>query len=457
MNIGERLAGFVAETRPEGIPSEARVQARRAVLDTLGVTLAGCAEPGSRIVAEWVREQGGAGESSVLGQGFRAPATEAALANGASGHALDYDDVNMSMRGHPSVPLLPAALAVGEKLGSSGRELVEAFVLGFEVEAKLGRVIGGPHYALGWHATSTFGSVGAAAACARLLKLDAERTQAALGIAASLASGLRQNFGTMTKPLHAGWAARNGVLAASLAGRGFTADAQALDGPNGFLRAASGGANIDPAKAAEGLGDPWEIVSPGIGVKLYPCCYATHRALDAALELQEMRRLDPSTIEKVRAKVSRGTLMPLIRARPESGLQGKFSLEYCLAAALLDGQVVLSSFSDEAVRRPEAQDLLSRVEAAEDKQEAAFPIGGFAEISALTRSGEEYTVRVEMPKGDPRRPLTWDELAAKFRDCAAAVLPPAAIEQGIAAIDALEELRDIGDLTAMLSGAASRL
>ena len=454
MNIGERLASFVAETRPEEISSEARLQARRAVLDTLGVTLAGCAEPGSRIVADWVREQGGAAESSVLGQDFRVSATEAALANGTSGHALDYDDVNMSMRGHPSVPLLPAALALGEKLGSSGRQLVEAFVLGFEVEAKLGRVIGGPHYALGWHATSTFGSLGAAAACARLLELDAERAQAALGIAASLASGLRQNFGTMTKPLHAGWAARNGVLAASLAQRGFTADAQALDGPNGFLRAASGGADVDPAKAVDGLGDPWEIVSPGIGVKLYPCCYATHRALDAALELRETRHLDVSSIAKVRAKVSRGTLMPLIRGRPGSGLQSKFSLEYCLAAALLDGQVVLSTFTDEAVRRPAAQDLLSRVEAVEDEQEVAFPIGGFAEIAVVTGEGEEYAVRVERPKGDPRRPLTWDELAAKFRDCAAAVLEPAGIEEAIAAIDGLEDLPEVAQLAAALAGAA---
>ncbi len=455
MNLTERLATFVAETGPEDVSPEARLQARRAILDTLGVTLAGCGEPGSRIVADWVREQGGASESSVLGQGFRAPATEAALANGTSGHALDYDDVNMSMRGHPSVPLLPAALALGEKLGSSGRDLVDAFVLGFEVEGKIGRAMGGPHYALGWHATCTLGTIGAAAASAKLLGLDAERTQAALGIAASLAGGLRQNFGTMTKPLHAGWAARNGVLAASLARRGFTADAQALEGPNGFLRAASGGAEVHPERAVEGLGDPWEIISPGIGVKLYPCCYATHRALDAALELRETYALDVSKIASVQASVSRGTLMPLIQERPVTGLQGKFSLQYCLAAALLDGQVVLATFTDQAVRRPEAQDLLSRVEPVEDAQEMAFPIGGFAEVRVMTRDGKEHSMRVEKPKGDPQRPLSWDELAAKFRDCAAAVLAPAVVEEAIAAVERLEGLENVAELTAVLAGAVA--
>ena len=179
---------------------------------------------------------------------------------------------------------MPAVFAMGEKLGSSGRDVIDAFVLGFEVECRLGRAIGGPHYALGWHATSTFGSLGAAAACARLMRLDPERTQTALAIAASLASGIRQNFGTMTKPLHAGWAARNGVIAAQLAQRGFSADAEALEGENGFLRAASGGAEYDPLAAVRSLGESWEIVSPGIGVKLYPCCYATHRAIDSALE-----------------------------------------------------------------------------------------------------------------------------------------------------------------------------
>lgn len=456
MNVTGALARFVADAAAGDIPEEARLQARRAVLDTLGVILAGCGEDAGRIVVGWVREQGGTAEASVLGHGFRAPAAEAALVNGTSGHALDYDDVNISLRGHPSIPLLPALLALGEKLGAPGRDLVTAFVLGFEVEAKLGRLIGGPHYALGWHATSTLGSLGAAAACAKLLALDGERTRAALGIAASLAGGVQQNFGSMTKPLHAGWAARNGVVAAALAERGLTADAQALEGPSGFLRAASGDARLDADPALERLGDPWEIVSPGIGVKLYPCCYATHRALDAALELRQSHGIDVARIESVEVRVSRGTLLPLRREPPGTGLEGKFSLEYCLAAALLEGRVGLDSFRDEAVRRAVAADLMARVRVVEDREPAPFPIGGFAEVRLRLKDGSEHSLRVDTPRGDPQRPLTWDELAAKFRDCAGAVLPPDACERAIVTIEALEDVGDARELTAVLSAEEAR-
>ncbi len=454
MNLTERLARFVAGTTD--VPAEARLQARRAVLDTLGVILAGSREEASRIVAGWVREQGGVPEASVLGHGFRAALAEAALANGVSGHALDFDDVSASMRGHPSVPLLPALLALAEKQGGSGRELLSAFVLGFEVECRLGRAMGGPHYALGWHATATLGSLGAAAACGRLLGLDAGRTQMALGIAASLASGVQQNFGTMTKPLHAGWAARNGVVAASLAARGLTADAEALEGPNGFLRAATAGAEIDPAMALEGLGGSWEIVTPGIGVKLYPCCYATHRAIDAALALRQRYGIDPAGIERVEARLSSGTLIPLQRELPSTGLRGKFSLEYCLAAAFLDGRVALESFSDEAVRRPQAQALAPKVTAVEEGPEMAFPIEGFAAVRIVLATGATFEGRVDAPRGDPEHPLTWEELAAKFRDCAALALPPQAVDRAIAAIEGLEEARDVRGLVSVLSGAGRR-
>lgn len=460
MNVSERLARFVAET--EDVPEEAIVQAKRALLDTLGVTLAGSREDSARTVADWLREQGGRGEATVLGQGFRAPAADTALANGTAAHALDFDDVSLPMRGHPSVPLLPAVLAVAEKEGMTGRDLLVGFVLGFEVETKLGRAIGEPHYALGWHATSTLGTLGATAACARLLRLDAERTLMALGIAASLAGGLQQNFGTMTKPLHAGWAARSGVVAAALAARGFTADRGAIEGergqtparPGGFLRAMSGGAEVDLAPLAA-LGEPYEITSSGFGVKLYPCCYAVHRSLDAALELRRRHCIDPDGIEAVRVEVSRGALLPLRTDPPATGLEGKFSLEYCLAAALVDGRVGLPSFTDEAVRRPAVRKLMSQVHAEEGTEAGAFPIGGYAELRILLRDGDEHSLRVDTPSGDPSRPLSWDELVGKFRHCTEGLLSAETTERAADLVSRLEESPDVSGLIEALTGQAA--
>jgi 2-methylcitrate dehydratase PrpD len=445
------LAQFVAETPSAAIDPEARLQARRAMLDTLGVTLAGVPEDATTLVADMVREQGGTPEATVLGRDFRAPAPEAALVNGTAGHALDFDDVSMSMRGHPSVPLVPAIMALGEKLGSSGRDAVDSFVLGFEVQCKVGRLISGPHYALGWHPTSTFGTIGAAAACARLLHLDAERTQAALGIAASLASGARRNFGSMTKPLHAGWAARNGVVAADLAARGFTADAEALEAPDGWLNAASGGAEFD-ASAMERMEDPWEIVTPGIGVKLYPCCYFTHLSIDAALQLRDLLGGAAGEVAEIHASVSPGTMMVLRKTLPESGLEGKFSLEYCIAAALHDGAVTLGSFTDDAVLRPEVRRLTEVVRITEDGPPSRIPLGGSALITARLAGGREVaSPRAEVPRGDPANPLAWDELAAKFRDCASDLLAPGEISQAVALIEKLDDQQDLRDLAVTLA------
>ena len=453
VNAGERLARFVAETG--GVPDDAILQAKRCVLDTIGVALAGSREESARAVAGWLREQGGRPEAVVLGCALRLPAADAALANGTAAHALDFDDVSLPMRGHPSAPLLPAVLALGEAAGTSGRDLLVAFVLGFEVEAKLGRAIGGPHYALGWHATSTLGTLGAAAACARLLRLDTGRTQMALGIAASLASGLQQNFGSMTKPLHAGWAARSGVVAAHLAARGFSAGAEALTGPSGFLRAMSGGPEPDLTPFGA-LGEPFEIVSPGVGVKLYPCCYATHRAIDAVLELRAAHVIVPANVAEVRVEVNRGGLLPLRVEPPTTGLEGKFSLEYCLAAALVDGGVGLSSFTDEAIRRPEAWELMAKVSVGEGAEAAEFPIGGYAEVRIVLSDGSEYGTRVDVPRGDPSRPLSWDDLAAKFRDCTGAALPAGGVDGVLRLIEGLDGLEDVSRLTEALSVAETR-
>ena len=447
MNLTERLARFVAES--ESVPDDALEAARRAVLDTLGVAVAGSREESARIAAALALEAGGREEATLLGHDERVPAAAAALTNGVAAHALDFDDVSAPMRGHPSVVLLPALLGLGEASASPGRDVLTAFGLGFEVQAKLGRAIGERHYERGWHATSTFGTIGAAAACARLQRLDAAATRAALGIAASMAAGLQRNFGSMTKHLHAGNAARSGLEAAQLAARGFTADAAAIEGPAGFLALMGDG----PADLAslDAPGDPFEITSSGVGVKLYPCCYATHRALDAALDLRERHAIDPAAVRRLRVEVARGGLLPLRSEPPTTGLQGKFSMEYCLAAALLDGAVGLATFTDDAVRRPAARDLMSKVETVEGEAPAEFPIGGYADLRVTLSDGTEHAHRVDVALGDPARPVSYERLVAKFRDCCDGVLPAGATDRTLAALDRLADLPDIRELTAALA------
>jgi len=279
------IAAFAAGSTP---PAAARRRAAAAVLDTVGVMLAGASEPAARIV-QTVAVEEGRGDCGIVGTALRASASHAALANGTAAHALDYDDMCFVSLAHPSAPLVAAAIAAAEAAGASGAALLDGYVVGFEVEGRLGRVMNPAHYERGWHCTSTIGTVGAAAAVARILGLDVPAIGHAIAIAASEASGLKENFGTMVKPLHAGLAARNAILAARLAAAGLTASAHALDGAQGFLAAMdSATRSLDDAIAD--LGARWEIVDTGITVKLYPSCAGTHPSLDAVLDLRRHGR-----------------------------------------------------------------------------------------------------------------------------------------------------------------------
>ena len=447
MGVTEQVARFVVETSYSDLPAEAIEQGKRALLDTIGVSLAGVRDKTGKIIVETVAELGGKPVAGVFGSSIKTDPASAALINGTLGHALDYDDVTSSMRGHPSVPIAPAVLAVGESVGASGQEILLAFILGFEVECKVGRGINiGAHYNHGWHATATLGVLGAAAAAGKLLGLTVDQMAMALGIAASQASGLRQNFGTMTKPFHAGNAARGGVLAALLAKNGFTADATILEAKTGFGHVFSAGATFEIERAVTALGQPFEIVQPGISVKKYPCCFATHRALDAVAKLRREFEIQPTDIQGVQVIVASGGLTPLIHSRPKTGLEGKFSMEYCLAAGLLDEKIRLATFSDEAVQRPEAQALIPKVSVAEDPSVKAGPDGGFAEVRVRLAGGQEHARRVENPRGDPTDPLAWSELVDKYQDCAAAILDTTATDQSVRLLESLESLERINAL-----------
>jgi 2-methylcitrate dehydratase PrpD len=438
------LTAFVAGVTYESLPEAAVVAAKRAFVDTLGVALAGRREPGSVLLLDHVAAAAGPPQASVIGAPLRVAAAQAALLNGVFGHALDFDDVSTVMQGHPSVVVIPAVLALGEHLERDGRSLIAAYAAGFEVACRLGRVLGRSGYERGWHLTAAVGSLAAAAAAASLLRLDAPDTAMALAIAASLASGTRQNFGTMTKPLHAGVAARNGVEAALLAAAGFTADPAAIEGPLGFGRLFSPGGDFRP-EAMGPPGDPWEIVASGVTVKKYPCCYHAHRALDAALQATGGEPYPESAVASIEVRAPAGSTSALVHPRPVNGLEGKFSLEYCLAAAVLDGAISLNTFRDDQVARPEAQSLLRRVSLLHYPA-LPPPDPGTCAVDVRLRGGRRLHAAVVHERGSALFPLTWEELVAKYCDCAGD-----GADEVVAAIVRLEHLRSARDLMGLLT------
>ncbi len=443
----ERMARFIAEANYETLPKEGIEDAKQGILDCLGVTLAGCLEPGSRIITEYVRKEHGVSESGIIAGGFKAPACEAALANGTIAHMLDYDDVSMAFGGHPSVVLLPTVLALGERLHCSGKEALLAYIIGFEVAARIGLAYMIRHYELGWHPTVTFGTIGATAAAAKLLKLNVDKSRAALGIGASLAGGLKRNFGTMTKPFHAGCAARNGVVAASLAEQGFTADENIFDGQGSYGYVFGGG--VEPNLDTQDLGEKFNICS-GLEIKPYPSCRGTHPEIDAALQVRDKYSLNPANIAGVEYHVSPSIPLVCFHHQPQTGPEGKFSVEFCTALSFLEGKVTLAQFTDEKVKSPAIQDLISKTKITvnpEIPKNSLVPV----EIEVKLKDGNVLSQKVEAAKGEPRNPLSQEELFAKFRDCASRALPSKEVNKALDLASNLETLEDITPLMEILT------
>jgi 2-methylcitrate dehydratase PrpD len=427
------------------VQREARAIAHTAWLDTIGVIVAGSVEPPARIVQRVAAAEGGQGRCRILGTPMAVIAGTAALANGTAAHALDYDDMCFVSMAHPSGPLVAASLAAAEIAGASGRHLLDAYVVGFEIECALGRLMNPSHYAAGWHCTSTLGSVGAAAAVARLLRLDPGRTGHALAIAASEACGLKENFGTTVKPLHVGLAARNGLLAAFLAAEGFTASSAALDGPQGFVAAFSEG-NRDPSALLAGLGTRWEIVETGITVKLYPSCAATHPTLDAILDLRRRHGFLAEDVAAIEVRVDSVTPTVLIYPEPRTGLEAKFSMQYCAAAAAARGSVGIDTFDAAHMADPIVRDLASRVTMRVDEELGRdAPSLTQARVRVSLSNGEVFAARAEGARGYPARPASHEELDAKFRTCAGRALPDHEVEDLLGILRRFEDVTDIRD------------
>ena len=432
------LTQFVVDATP---PQAARAIAARAVLDTIGVMLAGASEPAARIVQHVVAAEegaaiGGSHRCRILGTTRCASASGAALANATAAHAHDFDDMCFVSLAHPSAPLVSAGLAAAELTDASGRALLEAYTVGFEVEGRLGRAMNPRHYQRGWHCTSTLGTLGAAAAVSRLLGLHVEQTGHALAIAASEASGLKENFGSMVKPLHAGLAARNGVLAARLAQSGMTASASALDGPQGFLAAMD---SASPVVDVSDLGSRWEILETGITVKLYPSCAATHPALDTLLDLQRRERFSAGDVDAIEVGVDAITPTVLAHDRPADALEGKFSMPFCAAVAIVDTRVGLDSFGDDRLRDDRIVAMMARVRMRVDSTlDASAPPLTQARVTVRLRDGRVLTASANGARGYPDRPARDDELTEKFTSCALRALPEARAREALAALRAIE-------------------
>ena len=454
------VVDFITHARFEDVPGKAVVEAKRCLIDGFGVVLAGATVHGSGIVRDYIKASGAAAESTILGPArLSTTAALAALANGASGHAMDFDDTQLSstpdrifgLLTHPTVPVLAASLALAERLGASGRAFLDAFLVGFEVECKIAEAIKPDHYRRGFHSTGTIGTFGAAASAARLLQLSPAATAHALGIAASMSAGIRVSFGSMTKPLHAGRAAENGVTAAELASRGFTAGAEALDGEWGFFQVLGGGADVP--RIVQALGKPYSIIDPGVSFKPYPCGSLGHPTMDAMLKLVTDHDVRPDQVAKVRVRAGSNILNPLRYKTAKTELEAKFCLPFMMTSILLRRRAGIREFTDEFVSSVPVQLMMPRVETLFDP---AIEARGFDKMRSIVEvdlvDGRRLTQAAdERYRGAPEKPFTRADLHAKFTDCASLVLPPARIARALELIESVDEIRNIRELTQALA------
>jgi 2-methylcitrate dehydratase PrpD len=447
------LADRIAEVTFEALPREAVATAKEGILDTVGVTLAGAKEDTTAVVARTLRWTAGQGAALLFGGRERVDALSAALINGTASHALDFDDCSNTLGGHPSAPILPALWTLAT--GVSGKAFIAAYAAGFETECKLARAVNFHHYEKGWHPTATLGTFGAAAACAHLLRLSPDKTATALALAASMASGIKANFGTMTKPFHIGHAARNGLLAALLAEEGMTANHGALEHEQGFFAVFNGAGNFVADRILAEWAKPFDLAEPGIAFKRHPCCGSTHPAADAMLHLRQAHAVAPDGVSKIESWTHPRRLAHTNRPDPQSGLDGKFSIQYVLARALMHGIVSLEHFSDDAVRDVAARALTAKVNAQPDANLGSVAADHFyARVRVTTTSGEAFEHFVEAALGRDRdHPLPSGTLEAKFRDCARRALDPQATEAVLQLCTTLDELADAGDVLAAMDPA----
>jgi 2-methylcitrate dehydratase PrpD len=447
--VTETLARFVCETDFSTIPEKTLASAKSHILDTLGVALAAARTPPAEIALGYCKGLGQSNEATIWGSKAKASVSTAAFANGLLAHALDYDDWDAFIHvGHPSSMIVGAALPLAECRGSSGRDLLKAYVLAMEVICKV--AANAPNMQeRGFHSTPVFGGLGAAVACGSLLQLDPARLKAALGVAASGAGGIHRQQGSMVKPFHAGNAARGGAEAALLAQAGFTADAAILEAPRGFCDTFFGPGTCKYERMIENMGQPYFLESPGMGLKWHPCSAPQFLAADAALHLKREHKINFADIAKIEVSIPPLRYQRHYHAEVKTGLRGKFAINYVVALCLLDGKLELATFTDEKVNQPQVQDALGKVRVICD--ETIPEPGPYCPVSVELKDGTRCSYTAKIAKGDPRNPMTEAEVIDKFRSNAKPALGAEQAEALIAAVQNLESLDNVGKLAALLA------
>ena len=460
-SVTDEVAGFIVSAKTGDIPKDVAHLGKRSVLDGIGLALAGAASECGTIARRYLEGLGIASErgSTVIGSSLRLPARFAAFANGLAIHADDYDDTQLAVAKnrvyglltHPTAPALPPVLALAERDRRSGADLMLAYQVGVEVECKVAEAILPRHYQHGFHSTATCGSIGAAAGAAKLLGLPREAVRRAISIGATQAGGLRENFGTMTKPFHAGRAAENGVVAAEIAALGFTASPNGLEADRGFFRAAGGGFSAEMITGK--LGAPWTFHFPGVSIKPHPSGSLTHPGMAVMMELILAHDIRPERVRRVAVGTNHNMPNALIHHHPANELQAKFSMEFCMAILLLERKGGLPQFTDEIVNRSDVQAMIGKVHfGVHPEAEAA----GFDKMTTIIEieldDGTLIKGQADFGKGSPANSMTDGELSEKFRQCAAwGKLDPDRTQAVLDLVWRIEELKDVNELTRLLA------
>src|SRR5215469_12819119 len=451
---------FVLETKYQNIPGEVIELGKKSILDGLGLALAGSRAETGAICRRYLDHLGTCGgQATVVGSGLKTSPRFAAWINGVSIHADDFDDTQLSaakdrvygLLVHPTVPVLPAILALAEGRSVPGKEFMLAYHIGVEVECKIAEAISPRHYQDGFHSTGTCGPFGSAAACAKLFRFDLSKTLNSFGLVASESGGLRENFGTMTKPFQAGHAAESGLVSAELVALGWDAAQQILEAESGFFHAFGG--TFDPGAIMDRLGKPWTFASPGISLKPYPSGSLTHPAMTELARLISTNNIQAAQVEKLDVGANHNMTNTLLHHQPKAGLEAKFSMEFCMAILLLRGKAGLGEFTDQIVQQPDVQDMIRRINFHVDPEAEQ---AGYDKMTSLLKihlkDGRVIAGRADFGKGSPANPMTFEEAAMKFRGCADyAEWPKAKAEKIVDSVKSLESLADVSVLFPLLS------